>query len=79
MGWRERREIKAMQERWIARSGLVYAGIVREEIGKDKFRLWAGKRVRFEMKLEEGRGGIVARKYFEELKRRVSERREISD
>lgn len=37
--------------------------IIREEIKKDKCRLGAGKRaVKLEMKLEEGRGGMLARK-----------------
>lgn len=45
------------------RGKLVYPGyVVREEIKKDKFQLGAGKRaVKFEMKLEEGRGGMLAR------------------
>lgn len=54
-----------MQERGLGvRSGLVYPGyIVREEIKKDKFWLEAGKRaVKLEMKLEEGRSGMLARK-----------------
>lgn len=56
-----------MQKRWIRwtlRVDWYTPGyLVREEIGKDKFRLEAMKRaMRFQMKLEEGGGGILARK-----------------
>lgn len=56
-----------MQERWFrwtlevkwSTSGY----LVREEIKKDKFQLRRGKRaVKFEMKMEEGRDGMLARK-----------------
>lgn len=45
------------------RGELVYAGyVVRMDIKKDKFRLGARKRtVKFEMKLEKGRGRMHAR------------------
>ncbi|KMQ90641.1 hypothetical protein RF55_9577 [Lasius niger] len=81
-GWLDWREVEAMQERWIKWTlGMDWCTpgyMVREEIGKDKFRLAAGKRaVGFEKKLEEGKGGIWAKKCFWEIKGRVKEGREL--
>jgi len=82
-GWKERREVEAMQERWIRWSlGVDWCTpgyLMKEEIKKDKFRLGAGKRaVRFEMKMDEGRGGMLARKCWEEVKKRINEGKELS-
>jgi len=85
-GWREGREVMQGRgnarkvDQMDARSGLVYAGILGEgEIGKDIFRVRAGRRaVGFEKKLEKGRGGILARKCLEELRKGISERGRLS-
>lgn len=46
--------------------------MMREEIGKDKFIIEAGKRtIGMERKLEEGREGILARKCLEEMKKEI--------
>lgn len=53
---------------------------VREEIGKDKFRTETGKRaIGMERKLEEGRGGILARKCIKEMKKRIRGRKRLSE
>jgi len=53
--------------------------MVREETGKEKFRIGTGKRaVGFEKKLEEGRGGGLARRCFEEMKRKIREGGEMT-
>lgn len=81
--WEERKEVEAMQERWIRWTlGLDWCTpgyMVREELGKDKFRIGVGRKaVGFEKKLEEGRGGMLARKCLEEMKRRIREGKKLS-
>lgn len=49
--------------------------MIREEIGKEKFMIGT---VGFEKKLEEGKGGGLARKCFEEMKRKIREGRELT-
>lgn len=51
---------------------------MREEIGKDKFRIKTGRRA-VGKKLEEGKGESLARKCYEEMKNRVREGRERSE
>lgn len=75
-GWKERREVEAMQERWIRWTlGVDWCTLgymVREELGKNKFRIRAGRRaVGYEKKLEEGKGGSLARKCYKEVKKRI--------
>lgn len=82
-GWKERKEVEAMQERWIRWTlGVDWCTpgyMVREEIGKEKFRIRAGRRAAgYEMKLEEGRGGSLARKCYEDMKKRIREGKERS-
>lgn len=81
-GWKERREVEAMQERWIKWTmGIDWCTpgyMMREEIGKDKFIIEAGKRtIGMERKLEEGREGILARKCLEEMEKGIREGKKL--
>lgn len=52
---------------------------MREESGKDKFRIRArGRAVSFKKKLEKRRGGKLAKKCWEEMERRIKEGRKLS-
>lgn len=47
---------------------------------EDKFKLGAGKRtVKFERKLEEGRGGMLAMKCCKKMKKKIAEEKELSE
>lgn len=74
-GWKERRKIEMVHERYIKWTmGLdrrIPGYMVSEEAGREMMRERAGKMAwRLERKLEEGKGGEVARKCWEELKER---------
>lgn len=81
--WREWREVEAMQNRWIKWTlGVDWCTpgyMIKEEIGKEKFRIGTGRRaVGFKMKIEEGKGGSLAKKCFEEMKKKIREERELT-
>ena len=74
-GWKGRKEVKRIQEkylRWIFGLNWRTPGyMVRDELEREKMRTRASKRAwKFERKLEEGRGGGIARKCLEEMKER---------
>lgn len=53
--------------------------MIREEIQRDKIRGRMGKRTwSYKKKLEEGKGGILARKCLEEIRRRIMKEEESS-
>jgi len=83
-GWREREEMEKLEEkylRWILGvDSKTPWYLVREELQREKLRGRAGGRAwSFERRLEEGRGGIIARKCWEEMRERERERGERSD
>ena len=82
-GWRERKAMEATQERfirWVLRMERVTSGyIVRKEVDREKLRIKAGRRAwNFEMRLEEGRGSGLARKCWEEIKKREGNEGRVS-
>ncbi|XP_024883667.1 trichohyalin-like [Temnothorax curvispinosus] len=73
--WKERREVEGIHERylrWVLGVNWRTPGyMVRDELEREKMRARASKRAwKFERKLEEGRGGEIARKCLEEMKER---------
>lgn len=82
-GWRERKEMKAVQERairWILGVEWRTPGyIVREEVGRGKLRIRAARRAwDFEEKLAKGKGSEIARKCLEEIRKREGRERELT-
>ncbi|KAL6418647.1 hypothetical protein ACFW04_011936 [Cataglyphis niger] len=82
-GWRERKELKRLQERylrWVL--GLNWGTpsyMVREELQKEKLRDRAVRRAwGFEKKLEEGRGSEITRRCWEKLRERCRRKKELS-
>ncbi|XP_071650744.1 uncharacterized protein [Temnothorax longispinosus] len=74
-GWKERREVEGIHERylrWVLGVNWRTPGyMVRDELEREKMRSRASKRTwKFERKLEEDRGGEIARKCLEEMKER---------
>ncbi|XP_077280504.1 uncharacterized protein LOC143907534 [Temnothorax americanus] len=75
-GWRERGEIERLQERylrWVLGVERCIPGyMIREELQREKLRGRAVMRAwGYEKKLEEGKGGELARECWEEVKRRA--------
>jgi len=82
-GWREREEVEKMEERylrWLLGVGFRTPWyMVREELQREKIRGRAGRRAwGFEKRLKEGRGGVLARKCWEEMRVRRGEGKELS-
>jgi len=82
-GWREREEVEKMEERylrWLLGVGFRTPWyMVREELQREKIRGRARRRAwGFEKRLKEGRGGVLARKCWEEMRVRRGEGKELS-
>ena len=82
-GWRERKAMEATQERfirWVLGVERVTPGyMVRKEVDREKLWIKAGRRAwDFEMRLEEGRGSALARKCWEEIKKREGKEGRVS-
>lgn len=74
-GWKERKEIEKIHERYLRWTMGVNRRtpgyIIREELKRGMMRGRTGKSAwRFERRLEERRGGEIARKCLEEMKKR---------
>jgi len=83
-GWRERRQMERVQEKflkWVLGVDWRVPGyMVREEMQREKLRVRAGRRAwRFEERLAEGKGSEVARRCWEEMRRRVRAGRMLSE
>ncbi|XP_070513035.1 golgin subfamily A member 6-like protein 22 [Cardiocondyla obscurior] len=79
-GWKEREEVEILQEkylRWVLGVSKYVPGyMVREELQRDKLKGRAGMRAwKYEKRLEEGKGGELAKWCWEEMKERVKEGR----
>lgn len=79
-GWKLRKKVESLQDRYlrwllgVKRS--VPAYMVREELQREKLEGRAGMRAwGYEKKLEEGGGGELARRRWEEIKRRAKDRK----
>jgi len=82
-GWEEREGIEKTEERYmrwllgVEKRTLWY--MMREELQKEKLRGRAGRRAwEFEKRLEEGRGGGLARDCLEEIRERFREERTLT-
>lgn len=74
--WEEREGMERLQDRYLRWLLGVEWGtpgyMIREEIQRDKMRGRMGRRAwSYKKKLEEGKGGILARKCLEEIRRRI--------
>ena len=83
-GWKEREEIERVQDRflkWLMGVGRCTPGyMVREELQREKLKGRAGLRAwGYERKLEEGRGGELARLCWSEMRERAKEGRVIGE
>ncbi|XP_071642133.1 uncharacterized protein [Temnothorax longispinosus] len=81
-GWKERREVEGIHERYLRWTlGVNWRTpgyMVRDELEREKMGARASKRAwKFERKLEEGRGGKIAKKCLEEMKERWKKERII--
>ncbi|KAL6424929.1 hypothetical protein ACFW04_010064 [Cataglyphis niger] len=82
-GWGERKELEKLQERYLKWVLGVEWGtpgyMVREELQREKLRWRAGRRAwGFEKRLEEGRGSGIARRCWEELRKKSKRKKDIS-
>jgi len=82
-GWKERKHIERVQERymrWLMGVGWRVPGyLIREELQREKLRVRAGRRAwRMEERLAEGKGSGMARRYWEEMRRRARAGEELS-
>jgi len=83
-GWKERERMEKLEEkylRWVL--GVDYMTpwyLIREELQREKIRSRAWRRAwGFERRLEEGRGGAISRKCWEERKERVRRGKVLSE
>ncbi|XP_070529779.1 calponin homology domain-containing protein DDB_G0272472-like [Cardiocondyla obscurior] len=79
-GWKEREEVEILQEkylRWVLGVRRYVPGyMVREELQRDKLKGRAEMRAwKYEKRLEEGKGGVLAKWCWEEMKERAREGR----
>src|SRR5436190_13640875 len=77
-GWREREGMEKLEERYLrwvlGVDGRTPGYMVREELQREKLRTRAGKRAwGFEKRMEEGRGGELARECWREMRERARE------
>ncbi|KMQ86830.1 hypothetical protein RF55_14087 [Lasius niger] len=83
-GWREREKVEGVEEqflRWMVGADWRTPGyLIREELKRDKLRGRAARRAwNFEKKLEEGKGGEIARECLEEIKKRLEKNKKKSE
>jgi len=83
-GWKEREEMEKLEEkylRWVLGvDGKTPWYLVKGELQREKLRRRAGRSAwNFERRLEEGRGGIIARKCWEEMREKERGGTERSD
>jgi len=83
-GWKEKEELEKLEKkylRWVLGvDGKTSWYLVKEELQRGKLRERTGRRAwNFEKKLEEERGGIIARRCWEEMRERERRGRERSD
>ncbi|RLU19665.1 hypothetical protein DMN91_008222 [Ooceraea biroi] len=79
-GWEEREEMKKLEERYLrwclGVDGKRPSYLIREELQREKLRGRAAKRAwGFEKRLKEGRGGVLTRRCWEEVKERAKRRK----
>lgn len=82
-GWKERQEMEMLQKRflrWVLGADNSTPGyMIREELQREKIRSKTARRAWSFERLEEGRGGELARLYWEEMRKRGERRRDISE
>src|SRR5580765_19665 len=83
-GWREREKVEGVEEkflRWMVGADWRIPGyLIREELKRDKLRGRVARRAwNFEKRLEEGKGGEIARECLKEIKKRGEKNKKKSE